>query len=179
MRATMNRDRRSVAMRLPSETSHRETVVRLSTSLSLGLVMLLYGPLAAAQSTLGQLLDAGARKLSAAEFQAELVQRVIVGPTAQGGSLEIIYTTRGIVSGTAEPKLKLNKDQTSPITGTWTIGEQEAICAQMRLVGPRGVNVSVTLPNRCEFWFKLGGQYFLADTDWDRSSAVLNRALKQ
>jgi len=168
-------------MRLPSETSHRETVARFFATMLLGLVLLLCGPLAVAQNTLGELLDAGARKLSAAEFKDELVQRVIVGPSAQGGSLEVIYATRGIIAGTALLKWKMGQSpsQTSPVTGTWTIGEQDAICTQMTFPGSYGVNAAVRLPNRCQFWFKLGGQYFLADSDWDRSSAVLNRTLKQ
>jgi hypothetical protein len=164
-------------MRLPSGTSQRDTVLRLSTSLSLGLAMLLYGPLAAAQSTLGELLDAGARKLSAAEFKAELVQRLIVGPTAQGGSLEIMYAASGKVAGTASPKSKSN--QYASVNGTWTVGEQDTICTSMRIGGTVGNSGGTNLPNRCGFWFELRGQYFLADSDWDRSSAALKRTFKQ
>jgi hypothetical protein len=153
-------------------------VIRLSTTLPLGLVMLLHGPLAAAQSTLGELLDAGARKLSAAQFKEELVQRAIVGPTEQGGSLEIMYATTGKVAGTATPKSQTST-HFAPINGTWMMGDKDAICTTMTMGSSLGNLGGMALPSRCQFWFKLGGQYFLADSDWDRSSAVLSRAFKQ
>jgi hypothetical protein len=58
------------------------------TKLPLVLSVLLR-PLAHGPSNLGELLDAGAKKLSAEEFREELVQRLIVGPTATGGSLRL------------------------------------------------------------------------------------------
>ena len=51
-------------------------------NLPLVLGLLVWAPLVVAQSTLGELLDTGARKLSADEFRQELVQRVIVGTFA-------------------------------------------------------------------------------------------------
>jgi len=138
--------------------------------------VLLHGPVAAAQNTLGALLDAGARKLSAMQFKEELVQRTIVGPTEQGGSVEIMYATSGKVAGTASPK---SSTQFAPINGTWTIGDQDAICTTMTMGSALGSVSGMTLPTRCQFWFKHGELYFLADSDWDRSSAVLSRAFKQ
>jgi len=37
----------------------------------------------------------------------------------------------------------------------------------------------VTLPPRCQFWFKHDRQYFVSDSDSDRSVRVLRRAPKQ
>ena len=42
-----------------------------------------------------------------------------------------------------------------------------------------GVGTSVLLPKRCQYWFKLGTQYFFADSDTDRSAKVLSRTIKQ
>jgi Ni/Co efflux regulator RcnB len=36
----------------------------------------------------------------------------------------------------------------------------------------------VNLPQRCQYWFKLGDAYFLADSDTDRRAKVLRRTLK-
>ncbi len=36
----------------------------------------------------------------------------------------------------------------------------------------------VNLPPRCQFWFKRGDQYFLSDSDSDRSARVLHRSVK-
>jgi hypothetical protein len=43
------------------------------------------------------------------------------------------------------------------------------------MVNPGG---EVNLPLRCQVWFKNDGQYFLSDSDWDRSAKVLKRTLK-
>ena len=160
-------------MRLPSETSHRETVARFSATMLLGLVLLLCGPLAAAQNTLGELLDAGARKLSAAEFKDELVQRVLVGPMGSRGNVEVVYTTRGAVQGTAFSPPPIRH---FPLSGTWNIDDQGTVCVTLRIAS---LNASESFPARCQFWFKRGGEYFLADSDWDRSSVVLRRTVKQ
>jgi hypothetical protein len=141
------------------------------------LVLLLYGPVAAAQKTLGELLDAGARKLSAAEFKEELVQRLLVGPTGPGGSLEIMYASSGKVQGYA--RFARGVSGGAPISGTWQMGDQDAVCISFTVVSNFGAAGAANLLPRCQFWFKLGEQYFLADSDWDRSSAVLSRALKQ
>ena len=55
-----------------------------TVKLSLIAVLVLGSALAIGQSTLGALLDAGARRLTVEEFKAELVQRSLVGPTGVG-----------------------------------------------------------------------------------------------
>ena len=54
-------------------------------------------PAALAQTTLGALLDAGAKPLPAAQFKEEVVQRTLVGPTSTGGSMEVIYAMSGTI----------------------------------------------------------------------------------
>src|SRR5262245_33694070 len=58
------------------------------------------GSAAAPEQNLGDIVDAGAKLMSAAEFKNELVQRRVVGPTATGGMIELIYTPNGVVMGT-------------------------------------------------------------------------------
>src|SRR5215467_247466 len=78
---------------------HREGTLRWLTKLLLGSAFLLFASFAAAQKNLGELLETGGKKLSPEEFKEELVQRVIVGPTPTGGTLEVIYTSKGTIQG--------------------------------------------------------------------------------
>jgi hypothetical protein len=145
--------------------------------LPVALVLLLWGALATAQDTLGELLDAGARKLSAEEFRQELVQRVIVGPTLAGGSLELVYTTNGKVQGAGSSRRGLVAF--TPVSGEWKIDDNGRICTSMVFFGGSSVGSAENNPTRCQVWFKHDGQYFLSDSDWDRSGKVLRRTVKQ
>jgi hypothetical protein len=155
----------------------------LSTTLPLGFALLLWAPLAVAQSNLGELLDAGAKSLSAEEFRAELVQRLLVGPTASGGSLEVFYTVNGIIAGTGTGPVGgpagAGGLPVVPISGEWTIDDKGRVCTSMRVVANIGPGGGVTLPSRCQFWFKYAEQYFFSDSDSDRRARVLRRTIKQ
>ena len=152
----------------------------LSAKLRLGTGLLLWAPLAAAQSNLGALLDAGAKKLSAEEFREEVVQRVVVGPTATGGSLEVMYANSGVIQGVGTFS---GSSLFAPISGDWKIDDTGRICTSMRIgAGSQyagAAQMGVMLPPRCQIWFRYKGQYFLADSDSDRSAKVLPRTLKQ
>ena len=74
------------------------------TTLPLLIALLGWAPGVVAQTTLGELLDAGATRLSAEEFRQEVVGRTVVGPTMAGGTQEIMYARSGIVAGTGSPK---------------------------------------------------------------------------
>ena len=70
------------------------------SNLPLMLGLLVWAPLVVAQSTLGELLDTGAKVMSADEFKNEVVgQRVVAGPTATGGTLEVMYVGNGAGRG--------------------------------------------------------------------------------
>ena len=148
--------------------------------LPLGIALVLWASLASAQSNLGELLDAGGRMLSPEEFKLEVVQRVVVGPTPTGATLEIMYATNGSVAGkgsspTAVGFQRFRDD--SPISGEWRIDDSGRICITMRIVGTPG-NALILAP-RCQSWFKYEQKYFLSDSDWDRSAKVLLRTVKQ
>ena len=151
--------------------------MRSSAKLLPGLVLALSSSFVAAQSNLGELLDAGAARLSAAEFREQIVQRTIVGPTPSGSDLEIMYIQNGSIQGLGKggttPQLLLFN---APIAGDWTIDESERICTALRITPSTGF-VTI-LPARCQFWFKLGDAYFLSDLDSDRRAKVLRRTLK-
>ena len=142
----------------------------LSMRLLLAFSLLLWVPLAVAQSDLGALLDAGAKKLSAEEFRQELVQRMIVGPlNQQGGNLEVEYASNGLVQGIGQTA---SYPRYISVYGNWKIDDSGRICTSMRFE-------NLVLPDRCQFWFKYAEQYFLSDSDSDRRARVLRRTIKQ
>ena len=152
---------------------HQGTMT-LSAKLRLGMVLVLWVPLAAAQSNLGELLDAGAKKLSVEEFKEELVQRVIVGPTPSGGgNLELMYANNGEIQGAGNYPPTFSSLQ--PIRGAWTTDDNGRVCTSMQM----GSAPQLVLPPRCQFWFKNAGQYFYSDSDSDRHARVFRRTLKQ
>jgi hypothetical protein len=154
------------------------------TKLPVMLGLLMWASFVVAQNTVGELLDAGARILTADEFKQEVVQRAIVGPSQARGMLEVIYTANGVVQGTASPPGTHTLVRDISIFGQWTIGEGERVCTSMRMFAQAGAGGSVSgvygyFPPRCQFWFKLGDKYFLSDSDDDRSAKVLSRTIKQ
>jgi len=153
----------------------------LLSKLPLGLALLLYAPLAVAQSNLGELLDAGAKKLSADEFRQELVQHAIAGPTMSGGSLEVVYTANGSVQGAGFAPQLVGTPLASAVSGDWTIDSNGRICTGMWIGGGPGAGraMGFSLPARCEFWFNLAEQYFLSVSDSDGHARVLRRTVKQ
>jgi hypothetical protein len=144
---------------------------------SLFFAAVLYTPLALAQATLGALLDVGASRVPPEVFKSELVQRMVVGPTSTGGMVEMMYAPNGTVQGSGSmASMKLQ----SPMNGEWTIDGAGRVCAAISLSAGPGSNTSgYSLPSRCQYWFKLGEKYFIADSDTDRSAKVLVRTIKQ
>jgi hypothetical protein len=162
-------------MRAPISRPLWEKAAPRPPRLLFGFVLLLSVSLAMAQNNLGELLDTGAKVLSAEEFKYQLVQRVIVGLTATGGNLEIMYVENGTIQGIGfAPSSPGN--QFVPVNGEWKIDEKGKICSSIRI----GLSVgSYALPFRCQVWFKLADQYYLSDSDSDRHARVLRRTVKQ
>lgn len=152
----------------------------VTTKRVLAIALLLLAPLAVAQTNLGQLLDAGGKKLSAQDFEEQLVQQMLIGPSGTGVPLEIIYTAQGSVvgSGTSPGGIGMTR-----FGGQWRFDANGKVCASMIVGGQYAAggpaSPSVILPERCQSWFKLGEQYFLSDSDTDRSTRVLVRTLKR
>ena len=159
-----------------------ENVVIRLPSVLLGLILLLCAPFSNAQNNLGELLDAGGKKLSTQDFQEQLVQRMLVGPTAAGVNLEMIYTTKGLVAGSGTPPGGVGGTR---LGGQWRIDASGKICTSMTVganVGSgapgAGASGGIVLPERCQSWYKLGERYFLSDSDVDRYARVLPRTVK-
>ena len=154
-----------------------EKAVPLPKKLLLGLTLWLWVPFAVAQSNLGELLDAGAKKLSADEFRQELVQRTLVGSTPAGGHIELMYASTGVIQGRTDQESGGPAGGTGsgvalqPVDGVWNIDDKGKICTSM-VVGKN------FLPLRCQSWFKYKEDYFVADSDSDRYVKVLRRSVK-
>ena len=155
---------------------NREKAVPLPKKLLLGLALWLWVPFAVAQNNLGELLDAGARKLSVEEFKQELVQRTLVATSPAGTRMELMYANSGVIQGRSDagagPANVPTMPFVAPIDGVWNIDASGRICTSMLI----GRNM---LPLRCQFWFKYKEDYFAADSDSDRYVKVLRRSVKQ
>lgn len=128
-------------------------------------------PFAMAQNSVGELLDAGAKTLSVDRFRQDVVGRLLIGPMATGGTLEIVYIGDGRIDGTGQHPTYRGIPP-ARVSGTWTVDDGGRICTGMRVAGS-------PLPNRCQVWFRYDEDYYLADSDTDRSAKVVKRAIKQ
>ena len=138
------------------------------------LVLVLPASIAAAQNNLGELLDAGGKPVSAEQFKRDLVGRPIVGAGVTGMTVEMIYTESGQLRGVGTPDMMSGQGAPNvlrEVSGSWHSDDRDRICASI-VVG------NVTLPARCQYWYSINEQYFLSDSDSDRSMRVLRRTLK-
>ena len=143
----------------------------------LGLALLSLTPFAVAQNNLGELLDAGAKKISGDEFKQEVAQHTLVGSTtAAGGRMELMYANSGVIQGRAEALGAsaaggAGASAIAPIDGVWNIDDSGKVCTSIVLG-------RTFLPFRCQYWFKYKDEYFIADSE-ERSAKVLRRTVKQ
>lgn len=136
--------------------------------------------LARPAANLGELLDAGGKLLASDDFRIQVVQRLLVGATPQGAMMELMYTPSGIVQGVAGGGADANRARgTSGVSGEWKIDDKHRVCTTMTIgAGLRAGYAPITVPLQCQFWFRLGDKFYLADSDSDRSAKLLVRTLK-
>ena len=150
-----------------------------TVKLPLGLLLLLSASVAHGQTNLGELLDAGAKRLSAEDFRQQVLQRTIVGPTPNGAKVEIMYVANGTIQGQAPPAGRPQSLYAIlPVAGEWTIDETGRVCALMQSSEQHGGSVAIR-PASCQVWFKLGEQFWISDSDSDRSAKVFPRKPKE
>ena len=134
---------------------------------------------AVAQTNVGQLLDGGAVKLSAADFRQQIVGRYMAGPGrgvfSASSSQEVVYLEGGVIRGSGASSVfggMSGGGQTFVIEGSWAIDEQGRVCQTTRAG-------NVVLAPRCQYWFKQADKYYFADSDSDRSALVTIRTVKK
>jgi hypothetical protein len=87
-----------------------------------------------------------------------------------------MYIANGFIQGVGSTRSKAVS--VASVFGGWNIDENGRICATFRIAASNPNN-EMTFPTRCQVWFKSDGQYFVSDSDWDRSAKVLRRTVKQ
>ena len=121
-----------------------------------------------AQNSLGELLDAGWKKLTKEQVVATLSGATVTGATRGGGQREYSYKADGTVSGFLESA----KGKGTAVVGTWTVDDGGKLCSELRVRG--------TVDQTCAFLFSIGSdQFYASDSDSDRSSTILKRTVKK
>lgn len=164
-------------------TLHR--FLSLAATSSLVIAIGSWIPVAFAQSNLGAVLDAGGRQLSADEFKRNVVGRVMrnvdtmragmTGASSGRNSLELVYLGAGGIRGTGQAGLlggATGGAASFEVEGSWMIDERERVCTSMRMG-------KVVLAPRCQFWYVVDKQYFVSDSDLDRSARISAYMIQQ
>lgn len=125
---------------------------------------------ALAQNTVGEVLDAGGKKLSKVELVPLLVGSNVSGPTQGGGEMQVDYKADGTLGGNVHTADGKNASR----YGTWTVDDSGMFCVVLTTSGR--INSEM---KSCGFVFSVGNQYFASlDTD-DRGARVLSRTIKK
>lgn len=146
------------------------------TTGTLGLAALLASALVAAQTRLGDLLDAGAQRLGAERFRKEIVQRTVLGPLEPGVTAEVVYSPQGTIEGAgAGGAFSYSAEWAVQVRGTWSVGDNDSICVTFVLDGP---TIRANFRRRCQFWFSLNDRYFVSEATSDRAARLLPRTVR-
>ena len=128
-------------------------------------IVLLVAGAAQAQSTLGELLDQGAAKLSASEVQ-QLGDVRVIRKTADADAYMTIRAN-GTVVGMVHNKEGYGS---SEAVGTWSVDPAGQRCVDVQLPV---FNMSM---KQCGYTYRLGADIFFAPSDTDRAVAVTHYA---
>lgn len=130
--------------------------------------------MASAQSTLGDLLDAGAVKLSKQEVLATLSGANISGPRQGGGTTQADYKADGTYSGAYQGGAgAMGAAKGGGFFGKWTVDDSGKLCT-------KGSGGSGKATAGCAYFFRAGDQLYVAiESDSDRSAVVLKRTVKR
>ena len=124
---------------------------------------------ALAQNTVGEVLDAGGKKLSKDEVVGAIVGGNISGPTRTGGQAQLNYKADGTFAGT----IQSSQGKNGGMFGTWTVDDSGQACVEYTLT-IFGSQQGKT----CSFFFRQADQYYVAETD-DRGSLLMRRTIKK
>lgn len=127
---------------------------------------------APAQTSVGELLDGGAKKLSGDEVRTLVPGATLVGRSFAGSDVSVDYKQDGTLSGRVQINSGPRAGQIAGIVGTWTIADDGKTCAVVTV--PSGGRDQI-----CAYYFKLGDRYFIAESDSDKGSAVVQRTIKR
>jgi hypothetical protein len=129
---------------------------------------------AVAQNTLGELLDAGGKKLSKEEVATTFSGAQVTGITSGGGQQELAYKADGSISG----NMVTAQGKSVGIVGTWKVDDRGRLCTESTQSGMRGT-LRAGQGESCNFYFVNLEQHYAASSDSDRASPILKRTIKK
>ena len=141
-----------------------------STILGGPIAILIASAGAGAQNTLGELLDAGGKKLSKEEVQKAVTGARTFGKTASGANGEFEFKADGTYSGVVQSA----SGGAAGVMGKWAAADGGKLCIEWTPVG-RGTNKG----SGCGYYYSLSGDYYLSESDSDRSVQVLKRTVRK
>ena len=124
---------------------------------------------ALAQSSLGDLLDGGAKKLSKDAVKSTFSGTRVSGKAVSGADTEYDYKSDGYFSG----NLKTSDGWNSGAVGKWTVDESGKFCAEWTLT------VNSKRFNGCGFLYAKGDELYYVESDSDRAAKIYKRVVKK
>jgi hypothetical protein len=129
----------------------------------------LTGTAALAQSSLGDLLDGGAKKLSKDAVKSTLGGAHVSGKSVTGADTEYDYKPDGYFSGNL-----MAADRTYfGVVGTWTVDESGKLCGEWTLTQ------NSKRFSGCGFLYAKGDQLYYVESDSDKSAKIYKRVIKK
>lgn len=141
-------------------------------AISLALTLALFTTGAQAQSTLGELLDKGFKKMTKGEFVTAVSGAKISAVRADGVELEYGFNADGSIAGKwySTRAMGDNLGQ-GTFSGTWSVDDDGKVCT---ITMSRGGQT-----NACGFWFRNGDEYYSSGSASDRDAAAGKRVFKK
>jgi len=126
---------------------------------------------AAAQATVGEVLDAGGKKLAKVELVKLIAGATVSGQTQGDGQIQLDIKADGTFTG----MMTQNQEMTgnSGRFGTWTVDDAGLFCTD------NTAYINGASSKNCVYYYVLGDKYFISfDTD-DRGARVFERFIKK
>ena len=130
---------------------------------------------AMAQSTLGDLLDAKAEKLSKEDVQTTIVGSTMSGPIPGGMNIDAEYKADGTYAGSYQnPSGGQGGGRAGGFFGKWTLGDDGKFCTE-------GTGGTGKATGSCAFFFRLDGQLYIAygSSTANRAAVAYKRSVKR
>jgi hypothetical protein len=127
------------------------------------------GTAALAQSSLGDLLDAGATKLSGDAVKSTLGGARVSGKAVSGADTEYDYKPDGYFSG----NLKTSDGWSSGAVGHWTVDQSGKFCSEWTLTS------NSKRLSGCGFLYAKGDQLYYVESDSDKTAKIYPRVIKK
>ena len=145
--------------------------MKFRVAASCAVLIALNSAFALAQSSLGELIDMGGKKLSKEEVVAALSGANVSGEARDGALFQSDYKADGTYAGSI---VAAQTKRNGSTYGKWTVADTGKVCVDgsIRLY-------EVSPQKGCAFYFKNGDQYYISPSDSDRGAFVSKRAIKK